>query len=86
MGANPDMDAELERRVSTLETKVAAMDESIKRNTEITAAIKADTSELIGLWKSAGAIGRFFGPKVKWAAAIAASLAATWAALKGGKF
>lgn len=79
------MDAELEQRVSTLEAKVAAMDASIKRNTDVTESIKRDTEELIGLWKGAGAIGRFFGPKVKWAAAIAASAAGIWAALRGIK-
>jgi len=80
------MDAELEQRVSTLERKVGEMDASIKRNTEITSAIKGDTEQLIGLFKGSIALGRFFGPILKWGFAIGASAAAIWAALKGGKF
>lgn len=76
---------DLEQRVERLETEVAAMKASIQKNTEVVDAIKRDTEELIGLFKGSVAIGRFFGPILKWGFAVGASAVAIWAGLRGMK-
>lgn len=80
----PDIGARvhhLERSVAALWDEVNAVKENVARNTEITSAIKRDTSELVALFKGAKITGRM----VKWAAGVFAAVATAIAAWKGLK-
>lgn len=71
-----------EIRVDALEQAVAQITEGLQANSAVTNEIKADTAEMVEMWRAAkggikvlGWLGRF----AKWFAAIAAAFAAIYA-------
>lgn len=89
-----DMDA-VDKRLSALEVESAAtraeqaemkseqiaMREELTKNTCATQAVKADTEELIALFKGSKVVAH----ALKWGVGIAAACATIWATLKGGR-
>lgn len=83
-----DDDANQNQRIFHLEAQLAetragqhAMHEQIASNTAMIQAVKTDTEQVIALLKGS----KIFAQMLKWAIGIAASIAAIWAALKGGR-
>lgn len=83
-----DDDANQNQRIFHLEAQLAetragqhAMYEQIASNTAMIQAVKTDTEQVIALLKGS----KIFAQMLKWAIGIAASIAAIWAALKGGR-
>lgn len=83
-----DDDANQNQRIFHLEAQLAetragqhAMHEQIASNTAMIQAVKTDTEQVIALLKGS----KIFAQMLKWAIGITASIAAIWAALKGGR-
>lgn len=83
-----DDDANQNQRIFHLEAQLAetragqhAMHEQIASNTAMIQAVKTDTEQVIALLKGS----KIFAQMLKWSIGIAASIAAIWAALKGGR-
>lgn len=71
--------AAVERRAHVLETRMDDFAEEIKRNTETTNSIKADTSQIVALFK-ASQLGASI---IKWCAGVGSAIIIGYAAFKG---
>jgi hypothetical protein len=71
--------AALERRQTELENRMNDFGEKLAHNTETTQAIKADTAQLILLFK-ASQIGAII---IKWCTAVGSAVIIGYAAIKG---
>lgn len=69
----------LEARVAALESRVTAMEPELRVNTQITASIKDDTQELIGLFKASKWIVKI----VTWVSGIAAAGISAYGVMRG---
>jgi len=70
----------LERHVGNLRVNFAGLEKEVARNTEITAAIKEDTAQMVILLKGGKIVGAF----IKWTAAVGAGVYAVIRYVKGG--
>lgn len=78
----------IELRVMALEQAHAALNAAVATNTQITASIKDDTSDLVDFAKATKGLvtfAKWLGVFVKWGASIAAAWFAVWSYFKGGR-
>ena len=68
----------LEQSVGDIRVEVQRLDDDLKTNTAVTAAIKSDTAEIVALIKG----GRVFGKIVAWTVGTAAAFAGAWASIR----
>ena len=70
--AHEERITQLETHVSDIRVKMEGIDKDVKANTEVIAAIKADTAEIVQFMKG----GKVFGKLVVWIVGVAAAIAA----------
>ena len=71
--------AAVERRQDALESRLRELDEKIDENTETTNSIKADTAQIVALFK-ASQLGASI---IKWLAGVGSAAIIGYAAYKG---
>jgi hypothetical protein len=74
-----DRVAALESNHAALERRIGELDKKVDANTEITNSIKADTSQIVALFKAS----QLGATVVKWCATVGGGLIVAYAAVKG---
>lgn len=77
----------VESGMGELRDRVGRLEKGLAENTAATARVEGNTAEMIDLFRAAKGGFRVLGhigSIVKWAAAVAASLAALWFTIKAG--
>ena len=73
--------SQVDRRIGALENRMDSLTAGLSENTAMTQAIRADTMELLQIFRAS----KFGAAIVKWGAGIGASIIVGYAAFKGLK-
>ena len=79
--AHEERITQLETHVSDIRVKMEGIDKDVKANTEVIAAIKADTAEIVQLMKG----GKVFGKLLSWFIGISVACTAVYHLFKDGR-
>ena len=76
---NDAQEADVEQRFESLERRVSTLEADLKANTETTNSIKADTAQLVMMFKAS----KMGAEIIKWCATVGGGAIVAYAALRG---